>query len=504
MLDTNILYDDKNDNLYILIYKLGKGAYSVVWYSIEIPNFFSCIKNKKNLILNQRALKVHLDDSYDVGLLESKINNILIYNKKRSKYINYPLSSFVHDEIYFIIVYELAVGSLYDVLKKCDRKLDLSFINKIIPQMIKSIQFIHNCDYIHTDIKPENFLLMGTNKEQNNIYNFIKSYNLTDRLKKVSNFKKSKSNALDKSVNEPIYKLLQVVSKKFSLKNNILSNDDSNNYSDNSEEDNEDDEDDEDDDDIKEESNKSIISIYSNISDISNESDYNTDKSSYNSNIKINEYYFNNDIFHTKDILKYINIQNNKKIKLQNKLNNKNIKNNIKIDSDLELLLKNPEIKLTDFGLIEKKTSKKHTIQTRYYRSPEIILGLDYKESCDFWSLGCSIYELLIGKIFIDIDNDNDINRYDKDLINLKILIEKLGYNKHKEIIKMIQISNRKNKILHNNGYLKFYKNINYNLWIDDIYKIYDKDNIIVNEIIILINSMLEIDPLNRSINYNK
>ena len=42
---------------------------------------------------------------------------------------------------------------------------------------------------------------------------------------------------------------------------------------------------------------------------------------------------------------------------------------------------------------------KKNTFQTRYYRSPEVILGLDFNKKIDLWSLGCKLYELVTGKI---------------------------------------------------------------------------------------------------------
>ena len=33
-------------------------------------------------------------------------------------------------------------------------------------------------------------------------------------------------------------------------------------------------------------------------------------------------------------------------------------------------------------------------MQTRSYRAPEVILGLDYTDRIDIWSLGCLIYEM--------------------------------------------------------------------------------------------------------------
>ena len=36
-------------------------------------------------------------------------------------------------------------------------------------------------------------------------------------------------------------------------------------------------------------------------------------------------------------------------------------------------------------------------IQSRFYRSPEVILGLPYEMAIDMWSLGCILAELATG-----------------------------------------------------------------------------------------------------------
>ena len=42
-------------------------------------------------------------------------------------------------------------------------------------------------------------------------------------------------------------------------------------------------------------------------------------------------------------------------------------------------------------------------IQSRFYRSPEVILGLPYDEAIDMWSFGCILAELYTGMLFSDI-----------------------------------------------------------------------------------------------------
>jgi len=55
-------------------------------------------------------------------------------------------------------------------------------------------------------------------------------------------------------------------------------------------------------------------------------------------------------------------------------------------------------IKVIDFGSSCFEHQKVYTyIQSRFYRSPEVILGIPYNMSIDMWSLGCILAELYTG-----------------------------------------------------------------------------------------------------------
>jgi serine/threonine-protein kinase SRPK3 len=58
------------------------------------------------------------------------------------------------------------------------------------------------------------------------------------------------------------------------------------------------------------------------------------------------------------------------------------------------------KVKIADLGNACWKHHHFSTlIQTRQYRSPEVILGQTYNESADIWSLACMMYEVLTGDL---------------------------------------------------------------------------------------------------------
>jgi dual specificity protein kinase YAK1 len=87
------------------------------------------------------------------------------------------------------------------------------------------------------------------------------------------------------------------------------------------------------------------------------------------------------------------------------------------------VLLKNlesPTIKVIDFGSACHEVQTMYTyIQSRFYRSPEVLIGLPYTSAIDMWSLGCIAAELFLGlPLFPGSSEYNQLSR----------IIEMLGY----------------------------------------------------------------------------
>ncbi|KAI5360462.1 putative serine/threonine-protein kinase, active [Septoria linicola] len=77
---------------------------------------------------------------------------------------------------------------------------------------------------------------------------------------------------------------------------------------------------------------------------------------------------------------------------------------NILVSSDNKL------VKICDFGTATLQQDAELTpyLVSRFYRAPEVIMGMEFDYAIDMWSIGCTLYELYTGRIlFNGADNNN-------------------------------------------------------------------------------------------------
>lgn len=67
-------------------------------------------------------------------------------------------------------------------------------------------------------------------------------------------------------------------------------------------------------------------------------------------------------------------------------------------------------LKLCDFGSASLITDNEITpyLVSRFYRAPEIILGLSYDYGIDIWSAGCTVYECKLSALTFDALNSRN------------------------------------------------------------------------------------------------
>ncbi|KAI8880502.1 kinase-like protein, partial [Backusella circina FSU 941] len=101
------------------------------------------------------------------------------------------------------------------------------------------------------------------------------------------------------------------------------------------------------------------------------------------------------------------------------------------------VLLKNlesPTIKVIDFGSACHEVQTMYTyIQSRFYRSPEVLIGLPYTSAIDMWSLGCIAAELFLGlPLFPGSSEYNQLSRIIEILGTPPNYMVEVGKNAHR------------------------------------------------------------------------
>ena len=85
-----------------------------------------------------------------------------------------------HDAGYNVMVSDLLGPNLEDLFNFCSRTFTLKTVLQLVDQMIPRIEYVHNKNFIHRDIKPDNFL-MGTHRQCNKL--FIIDYGLAKKYR---------------------------------------------------------------------------------------------------------------------------------------------------------------------------------------------------------------------------------------------------------------------------------------------------------------------------------
>eukprot|EP01135_Chromosphaera_perkinsii_P007177 Nk52_evm1s738 gene=Nk52_evmTU1s738 len=95
--------------------------------------------------------------------------------------------------------------------------------------------------------------------------------------------------------------------------------------------------------------------------------------------------------------------------------------------SRVEYCAERSRVKIVDLGNACYTTHHfTEDIQTRQYRSPEVIIGAPYGPSADIWSMACMIFELATGDYLFDPHSDPQ-NRHSRDEDHLALMTELLG-----------------------------------------------------------------------------
>jgi len=153
----------------------------------------------------------------------------------------------------------------------------------------------------------------------------------------------------------------------------------------------------------------------------------------------------------------------------------------------------NARIKIVDLG--NACWTFKHftdDIQTRQYRSPEVILGAPYGTSADMWSLACIVFELITGDLLYD---PRAGKTWDREEDHLAMMIELLG-NFPKNVTSVgknaSQYFNKRGELKHIH-HLKFWS---LEMVLRDKYKLHEDE---ARQVADFLGPLLEVDPAKRA-----
>ena len=152
---------------YIIVSKLGEGAYGKVYLAEDSKN-----KNQKV------AIKQLKSSSVEEGVPISSLREISLL--KELNHVNIvKLMDVVHLPTNIVLVFEYVETDLKIMLKKNNNKgLPPKLYKSFLYQLLKGIQHIHRMKILHRDIKSENLLISKDNKLKITDFGLARGYGL--------------------------------------------------------------------------------------------------------------------------------------------------------------------------------------------------------------------------------------------------------------------------------------------------------------------------------------
>lgn len=161
---------------------------------------------------------------------------------------------------------------------------------------------------------------------------------------------------------------------------------------------------------------------------------------------------------------------------------------------DDSLINENIISQLSDFGTCQVLDSECYEIQTRHYMAPEVLLCYPYNESCDIWSVGCTLYEILTGELLFAPEKEKRFNKDRNQLCDIQSYLGKIPDD-------ILSISKKKKVFFKQNGIMKGNPIIEYKSLDDKIRtKLTDRkiDDYNINLVIDFINKIFTYYPNQR------